>query len=176
MRDFHLDSDHDATRLKPPTIVSGSAPRTAGSTAEGPAAETPDPRVSATVWAVVGTVVLAVAGGVLMFSLGRGDAGETPGVDPASSRPPSTPASIDPGLVAEPVLRGSRDGGAVLISWAASDGGQPGDTWQWRRTDTGEGERTEEESVSLRSRGRVCVQVRLIRDGSQSAWFDRCVD
>ena len=176
VRDFHLDSDHDATRLKPPTIVSGSAPRTAGSTAEGPAAETPDPRVSATVWAVVGTVVLAVAGGVLMFSLGRGDAGETPGVDPASSRPPSTPASIDPGLVAEPVLRGSRDGGAVLISWAASDGGQPGDTWQWRRTDTGEGERTEEESVSLRSRGRVCVQVRLIRDGSQSAWFDRCVD
>ena len=175
VRDFHLDSEHDATRLKAPTIVSGSAPRTAAPTVEVPETEPSAPRVSATVWAVVGTVVLAVAGSVLLFSLGRGGAGGSTEVDP-SSRPPSTPASIDPGLVAEPVLEGSRNGSTVRVSWSASDGGRPGDTWQWRRTDTGEGGRTEEDSVSLRSKDQVCVQVRLIRDGSPSAWLDQCVD
>ncbi|MEZ5091340.1 serine/threonine-protein kinase [Nocardioides sp.] len=175
VRDFHLDSDSDATRLKPPTLVSGSAPRSTTGVAEAPDTEDRAPRVSGTVWAVLGTVALAVVGGLLMFSLGRGDAGDNPDDGP-TSRPPSTPASLDPGLLTEPVLKATRRGKVVTVTWTAGDGGQPGDTWQWQRADSGEVQRTADSSVTLRTSKPVCVQARLIRAGSPSPWSDVCAD
>ena len=173
VRDFRAELDQDATRMKPTTIVSGSAPRAVVPDADGTGEETH--RIGPVVWAVVGTFALAVAGGLLMFNLGRGDVRDNPQNTP-TSRPPSTPAIIDPGLAADPVLTGDRTGRKVSISWIASDGGQPGDSWQWRRTDTGVGDRTMADSVVLRAKDRLCVQVRLIRGQAESAWFDTCVD
>ncbi len=173
VRDFRAELDHDATRMKPTTIVSGSAPRAVVPDADGTGDESR--RIGPVVWAVVGTFALAVAGGLLLFSLGRGDVRDNPQNTP-TPRPPSTPANIDPGLAADPVLTGDRTGRNVRVSWAASDGGQPGDTWQWRRTDTGDGDRTTADSVVLRATERLCVQVRLIRDQAESAWFDTCVE
>jgi hypothetical protein len=63
----------------------------------------------------------------------------------------------------------------VVFTWAASDGAESGDTWQWRRTDTGEEQRTGETSLSIRSDGRTCLQVRLIRGDFASPWANRCV-
>ena len=174
VRDYHVESDPDATRMKPTTLTTGSAPRTVVPNLAGAETAEDPRRIGPVVWAVAGTFVLAVAGGLLMLSLGRGDAGD-PDVGP-TSRPPSPPASIEPGLVADPVLTGERNGGRVRVSWTAGDGGGPGDTWQWRRTDTGVGGRTTNDSVVLRADDQVCVQVRLIRAQAESAWANTCVD
>jgi serine/threonine protein kinase len=170
VRDFGTENDPDATRLKP-TVVSGSAPPTVP---PGSARPTDGRgRAAAVVWAVVGTMILAGVGVLLLPNLG-GDGG-APGDQPSSSVP-STPASLEPGLPDEPpVLAGSRTGDQVRVTWRAADGGQPGDTWQWRRTDTGMGDRTTADAVTLTAKGRVCVQVRLIRGQAQSSWYDVCV-
>ncbi len=175
VRNYEIDADPDATRMKPPTIVSGSAPRTVAPHVPVPDHADEPHRPGAVVAAVVGAVVLAVAGGVLAFSLGRGDAGENPSTSPTTSVP-STPSGIDPGLIADPVLTSERTGRKVRVSWTATDGGLAGDTWEWRRTDTGKGGRTESGSVVLTAPERVCVQVRLIRGQARSGWFDTCVD
>ena len=62
------------------------------------------------------------------------------------------------------------------IRWEAADGDQPGDSYEWRRTDTGTGERTTDLGVTVRTADRVCVQVRLIRSGFISPWGNQCVD
>ena len=124
------------------------------------------------VWLVGAAVVLAVVGLVLFLTAG--------GDDPGSSAPPtpsaSTPDSIDPGAPTDPPLvTGRRTSAGVVFGWEAPDGGQPGDTWEWRRTDTGEGERTTDLSVTVKVPGRVCVQARLIRSGFVSPWGNKCV-
>ncbi len=165
-------SGDDATALKPVTVISGSSPRVAVETPV-PTADPPTTGDRARVVWLVGVAVLVAAVGLVLFLTAGGD-------DPTSSTTPtptaSTPDSIDPGAPTEPpTVTGRRGAAGVVFRWEAPDGAQPGDTWQWRRTDTGEGDRTEDTSVTVRADRRVCVQVRLIRSGFVSPWGNRCV-
>ena len=163
----------DATVLKPITVISGSSPRVAVETPVTPGPEAPTTGDRArVVWLVGAAAVLLVVGLVLFLSAG--------GDDPRSSGTPtpsaSTPDSLDPGAPTDPPLvTGRRTPAGAVFLWEAPDGDQPGDTWEWRRTDTGEGERTTDLSVTVDLPERICVQVRLIRSGYVSPWGNRCV-
>jgi serine/threonine protein kinase len=164
----------DATRMKPPVVVSSSRPRpeTAHSQQEQP----PQPRrVGAAIWAVLGTAVLAAIGIILLLTVNDGDENRDPGVGTSVSvsRTPDSPAPGAP--TATPELSGERTGRFVRFTWSA-DEVQEGDTWQWTRTDTGEGGRTERQSVRLQAPDRVCVEVRLVRGQFSSPWADECVN
>ena len=85
--------------------------------------------------------------------------------------------SLDPGAPgAAPEVTGRRTAGGVVFRWSSPEAARPGDTWQWKRTDTGEQARTSDTSVTVRSPDRVCVQVRLVRDDRPSPWGNACVD
>jgi serine/threonine protein kinase len=163
----------DATALKPVTIISGSTPQVA---VDEPASTQDSPTVGdrvRLVWLVTAAVFLLVVGIVLFVRAGDDE-------PTADSTPPtpssSTPLSIAPGAPTEPPdVSGRRTPAGVVFRWAAADGGDTGDTWEWRRTDTGAGQRTSDTSVTVRAPARVCVQVRLIRDGFVSPWGNRCV-
>ena len=170
-RDAVAVDDADDTRFKPPT-VSGSAPRQVAPV--DAADDTQDrPRVSSLVWALVGTGVLTAVGVLLYVALGNGPARDT-GVEPTPTAPVSTGIGPDVPDTA-PLLSGDRTGRNVRFSWRVEES-IPGDTWQWRRTDTGEGGRTPADSLVLTSPDRVCLQVRLIRGQFASPWADECVD
>ena len=170
-RDAVAVDDADATRFKPPT-VSGSAPRQVAPV--DAADDTQDrPRVSSLVWALVGTGVLTAVGVLLYVALGNGPARDT-GVEPTPTAPVSTGIGPDVPDTA-PLLSGDRTGRNGRFSWRVEES-IPGDTWQWRRTDTGEGGRTPADSLVLTSPDRVCLQVRLIRGQFASPWADECVD
>jgi serine/threonine protein kinase len=164
----------DATVLKPVTVISGSAPRIAVEEPAAPAVDAPTPGDRARLVWMVGAAVLLLAVGLVLFLTASGD-------EPTTSAPPtptaSTPDSIDPGAPTDPpAVTGRRTAQGVVFGWEASDGGQSTDTWEWRRTDTGRGDRTTDTSVTVKSTERICVQVRLIRDGFVSPWGNRCVD
>ncbi len=171
----------DATVLKPVTVISGSSPRVAvepppsSSAPPSPSAETePTTGDRARVIWLSGLAALLLVVGLVLFLTAGGD-------DPTSSPPPtptaSTPDSIDPGAPADPpVVTGRRTYAGVVFRWQAPDGDQPGDSYEWRRTDTGAGRRTTDLTVTVRAAGRVCVQVRLIRSGFISPWGNQCVD
>jgi Protein kinase domain len=172
-------AEEDATRLKPPTI-SGSAPPPAEQTggaseAENTADRAPGPPGTGFgLWAVIAVVLLAGVG-VLMFLLPRDGGDRDPGVNPsltASSTPngPAADAPSDP-----PTITGQRDGGRVAFTWTAGGATEPGDTWQWLRTDTAQGDRTDALGVRFRAPERVCVQVRQIRGQFVSPWAEECV-
>lgn len=165
-------ADPDATYVKPVTVIPASGPRAArieseSATTGAPPAE----RTSraAWVWAVLGVVVVgAVVVGLALRGGGSDDAPTTP---PS----PTTPAPVDDGLTAlPPQVEATRRGGSVVFTWRAADRARPGDTWDWRRTDTGEGDRTDDTRVALRASGRVCVQVRLVRGSDASPPTERC--
>jgi serine/threonine protein kinase len=164
----------DATVLKPVTVISGSSPRVA---AEPPSTQTQEPRPTRgdrwwLVLLVAGAVALLTVGLALFLNAGDDDA------PPATTPTPtdSTPAPIDPGAPTEPPdVDGRRTAQGVVFSWAAPDGGQDDDTWQWRRADTGEQERTTDTSLRVLVADRVCLQVRLIRGGFASPWANKCV-
>ena len=85
--------------------------------------------------------------------------------------------TIEPGAPTEtPDVTGRRTATGVVFRWASAAGFQTGDSWEWRRTDTGEGERTTEATVTSTRPERVCLQVRLIRGSFASPWGNRCVD
>ncbi|MEO6509461.1 MAG: serine/threonine-protein kinase [Nocardioides sp.] len=164
----------DATVLKPVTVISGSAPRVAVDAPSTPVVEAPSSGDRARLVWLLGAAAVLLVVGLVLFLTADGD-------DPTTSPPPtttaSTPDSIDPGAPTDPpAVTGRRTTQGVVIGWEAPDGGQPTDTWEWRRTDTGQGDRTTDTSVTVRSAKRVCVQVRLIRDGFVSPWGNRCVD
>jgi hypothetical protein len=169
-----LANDLDATYVKPVTVIPGSGPRAARIESETGATATAEPRHGSRagiVWAVIG--VLVVAAVVAVLALRGGGAEEPPPtVDPATR----TPAPVEEGSVRlPPELRGVRRGDSVTFRWSAPDKARPGDSWQWRRTDTGEGARTSDRSVTVRSADRVCVQVRLIRGSDDSPPIEDCV-
>ena len=173
VQDVASAAGEDATVLKPITVISASSPRVA---VESPPAVEPLPPTAGdrarVVWLVGAAVVLAVVGLVLFLTAGRDDPGSSPPPTPTAS----TPESIDPGAPSDPPLvSGRRTSAGVEFRWEAPDGDQPGDTWEWRRTDTGEGERTTDLSVTVKAQGRICVQARLIRSGFVSPWGKRCV-
>ena len=96
-----------------------------------------------------GIAVLLVVG-MLLF-LTAGDDGSTPTTTPTPTD--STPAPIDPLAPTEPPdVTGRRTAPGVVFRWTSPDGAQTGDSWQWRRTDTGEEQRTTETSVTVERR------------------------
>jgi hypothetical protein len=72
-------------------------------------------------------------------------------------------------------VTGRRTSEAVVFRWSTPDGVQGGDTWEWRRTDTGEQRRTDATTVTLKTQARICLQVRLIRGSFPSPWGNKCV-
>jgi serine/threonine protein kinase len=165
--------DPDATRMKPPTVVSASQPRPLPAQAQRSVGRR-SRRTGAVVWAALGTGALTAVG-ITLFLTAGGDGDRDPGVGPSVSST-HTPANPAAGAITDPpVVTGQRSGRWVRFSWTAADAAQPGDTWQWTRTDTGAGGRSERQSVRLRSPDRVCVQVRLVRGQFASPWTDECV-
>jgi hypothetical protein len=64
----------------------------------------------------------------------------------------------------------------VTFSWRVVGGTKNGDTWVWRRPDTGETARGTEQELRVTARARVCLQVQLIRDGEPSTSTQKCVE
>jgi hypothetical protein len=154
-------------------IASGPAP--AGARPGPPPAPRTSTR-SARVWAVVGVAGLVTVGVVLFLTAG-GERSHDPEADPSET--PSTPLDVVPTQAAPPVapeISGTRAGGEVDFRWRTATPALDGDTWEWKRTDTGAGRRTGDTAVTVRASGRVCVQVRMIRGTDASAWTEKCVD
>ena len=129
---------------------------------------------SAKVWAVLGVAALVTVGVVLILTAG-GERSHDPQTDPTAT--PSTPLDVVP--VAPPVapeIAGRRSGAEVAFRWRTGTPVLGGDTWEWKRTDTGAGQRTGETAVTVRASARVCLQVRMIRGTDASAWTEKCVD
>ncbi len=63
----------------------------------------------------------------------------------------------------------------MTFTWRVVGGLKPGDTWLWRRPETGESERGRGRELSVTSQGRVCLQVQLIRRGEPSSSTQKCV-
>ncbi len=166
----------EATVLKPVTVISGSSSRIAVeppvvAPAQG---ETPSASERARlVWMVAGIAVLFAVATVLFLRAGD-ESSSTPPPTPGTT---GTPLTIEPGAPTEPPdVTGRRTTAGVVFRWASSAGFQTGDSWEWRRTDTGVGERTADETITLNAPERVCLQVRLIRGSFASPWGNRCVD
>ncbi len=175
VQDVAAHTRGDSTALRPVTAATPSAPRRPVHTPSDAAEQAP---VSAAErWRLV--ILLAVAGVAfavgLVLILNAGDDGSTPAAPPTPTA--STPDPLDPSApTAVPEVTGRRTAAGAVFRWTSTDGSEPGDTWLWRREDTGEQQRTTDRSVTVPSEGRVCVQVRLIRDGFASPWGNRCVD
>jgi hypothetical protein len=167
-------AEGDQTRLKPVSVVSGSAPRDVSDPEPGPAAP-PPPRhpVSSVVWWVCAAVVLVVIAGVLVW---RAGSGSSPVSGPTDATGPTSQDSVVPGAVPEPIVTGRRIGDRVRFSWHAADRPEPGDSYQWRLPRTGGSHLTTATSVTVTSPARVCLQVRLARpDLPPSTYAGSCV-
>ena len=175
LQDVSGHASEDATVLKPVTVISGSAPRVAVETSSVP---TQDPPPSSgdrwrLAWLLAGAAALLVVGLVLFLTAGDDD----PPPDTTPTPGETTPDALDPlAPTVPPEVTGRRTTQGVVFRWAAADGAQAGDSWQWRRTDSGDERRTTDTSLTVRADERVCLQVRLIRAGFASPWGNRCVD
>jgi hypothetical protein len=91
--------------------------------------------------------------------------------------PSRTPIPVAPEAPANPpTVTGDRTPDGVRFAWRAPDQAREGDSWEWRRPDTGEGRRTVERLLLVTSAdGRTCLQVRLIRGSFASPWTEKCV-
>ncbi|GEP36564.1 hypothetical protein NPS01_02270 [Nocardioides psychrotolerans] len=168
-----VSDDPDTTHVRPMTVISSSGPRGA-SIETGPATEAGPTRRSSVVWAVAGTAVLAVVGVLLAVNLAGGNDAEEPITRPTTS---STPLGVAPEAPTRaPTVTGARSEDRVTFTWRSPDAGQAGDTWEWKRTDTGESRRTSDTTLAVASSGRTCLQVRLIRGSYASPWAEDCVD
>jgi len=166
----------EATVLKPVTVVSGPSPRVEAEHPGRHAAEAAAPASRAdrarAVWVLAAAAVLVAIG--LWFFWRAGQDSSTP--SSSTPTPSGTPDSLAPEApTTPPEVTGTRTGDGVRFRWTIEDGTQPGDSWEWRRADTGESERTTRATVLVREDGRVCLQVRLIRDSFASPWGNRCV-
>ena len=162
--------EEELTRLKPVGVVSTS--RDHAPAADPGAAPAPAPAHSTTtvVWWVVAAVVLVAV--VVALILQPGGADEP---DPTTPTGSHTPIAVDPGAPPEPSVDGVRAGRTVTFTWTGADKARPGDSWEWRRTDTGAQQRTSQRRLRVTTDKRVCLQVRLVRGGSASPWASACV-
>jgi serine/threonine protein kinase len=170
------DGDPDVTHVKPITVIPASGPRAAqveaARSGAPPAPPVPAERPSTVVWAVLGVVLIAAVV-VLLVLQSSGSDDTDPPPDPSSS----TPLSLAPDAPLEqPALNGRRTGDRVTFTWRVRGGGEPEDTWEWIRPDTGERDRTTDTELTVRAPGRVCLQVTLVRGSESSPVANRCID
>lgn len=162
----------DATTLKPVSVEATGA--VAPSRPAEPTTERSYGGRGRVLWSVVAAVVLVTVAGILVVTLGGGDRREaSPELIPDPSFTPSDVAPEAP--LPQPVVRGRRDGNRVTFTWRVVGGSKPGDTWLWRRPETGESERGPGRELAVAGVGRVCLQVQLIRRGAQSSSTQKCV-
>jgi len=167
------EADGDVTHVKPVSVVaSGPAPA-------GPAPKAP-PRerttLSTRLWAGVGVAALAVTGVVLVLTAG-GERSRDPEADPTTT--PTTPLPVVTETTApaeQPTITARRDGRKVRFRWSVPGRVLPGDSWEWRNPDTGASRRTTDTTVLLPGGERICLEVRMIRGGTGSAWAQECVE
>jgi serine/threonine protein kinase len=156
------EADGDQTQLKPVSVVSGSAPRDVATPPSDATVLPPEPRrrlgplVGWTAAAVV-LLVLAVVWGTKLAS--KPDSSGSP------SGTPTGQSSVVPGVVPRPIVTAKRIGGSVEFRWRVADQPQAGDSFQWRLPSRGGSHLTTAPTVTIRSPGRVCLQVRLSRPG-----------
>lgn len=172
--------DPDATHFKPISVVHASGPRggavaTTAPPAAPPTEAPPTPvRTSTVVWSVVGVVALAAIGVGILLTAGGDD---EPGDNPSPGQSSHTPIDIAPEAPeGQPVVTGSRKGNKVTFKWGWPDPLEQGDSWRWRRTDSGDDKRTSGKKATVRANDRVCIQVQLIRGTFASAWTEKCVN
>jgi serine/threonine protein kinase len=167
-------ADGDQTQLKPVSVVSGSAPRPTGTgVVRSPdSADATSPSrapIPSVAWWALGAVALVVLVAVVGSRLGSSHESAPPIVSPTSA------GSVEPGLVPRPVVTARRAGQQVTFRWRAADTTQAGDSYQWRLPRSGDTHLTDGQTVSLRSPGRLCLQVRLARAGlPPSTWASAC--
>ena len=119
-------------------------------------------------------VVLVALVVVLVLTLGGGDRPEPrPELTPDASFTPSDVVPEAP--VPQPMVKGRRSGDRVTFTWRVVGGLKQGDTWLWRRPDTGESQRGPDRELTVTEPGRVCLQVQLIRGGEPSTSTQECV-
>jgi len=169
-----LSADGDQTRLKPVSVVSGSAPRDVAGppTAVAPPPLPPRAPISSTVWWSIAAVVLVVLAGVVLWRAASvGNRSGQPGITA-----PTTHDTAVPGVVPRPTVSAHRAGSRVEFRWRASDAPEGGDSYQWRLPSRGGGTHlTDGTTTSVTADARVCLQVRLARPGlPPSTWASAC--
>lgn len=164
--------DEDETRVKPPTVVSGSVPRPITEASEPEETRDRGGRTTATLVALVIGAVLATVATLILVDRNRDNSSE-PNPSPSTNETPS----VFPDAPSEPpTVKGERHGRVVRFTFTYPGHGKDGDTWQWKRTDTGQSGRIKRPAVTVRAADRVCLQVQLIRQGLSSPTADTCVD
>ena len=167
----------DATALKPVNVDVAGPPPAAQPALPATPDQPPGARRgrTATVVGVVAAVVLVGLAVLLMITLRGGERPDRPAdLEPD---PSFTPSDVVPeGPVPDPIVRGRRSDGEVMFSWRVVGGTKPGDTWVWRRPDTGETARGTEQELRVTAPARVCLQVQLVRDGEPSTSTQKCVE
>ncbi len=170
------DAGGDATALKPVSI-DATGPGPGPATPTRPPLDVPPTEPvgrSARIWGALGALVLTGLAVFLATTLG----GERPERPPELEPDPSfTPSDVVPEApIPEPAVRGRRAGDEVTFTWRVVGGTKPGDTWVWRRPDTGESSRGTQQELTVTEARRVCLQVQLIRDGEPSTSTQQCVE
>ena len=164
----------DVTALKPVSIEATAPARPQ----RPPAPEDesrPAPGRGPVVWSAVAGAALVAIAGILVVTLGDGDRPEPkPELTPNASFTPSDVVPEAP--VPQPTVKGQRSGDRVTFTWRVVGGVKPGDTWLWRRPDTGASERGAAQELTFTELGRICLQVQLIRRGEPSTSTQQCVE
>ena len=165
----------DATALKPVTVdVTGppTPPRPPAST------DQPSSKPRSRTATAVGVAAAVVLVGLTVLLVTALTGSERPDRPPDLEPDPSfTPSDVVPEApVPEPLVRGRRSDREVTFSWRVVGGTKKGDTWVWRRPDTGETARGTDQELRVTAPARVCLQVQLIRDGEPSTSTQKCVE
>ncbi len=166
----------DATALKPVNVDVAGPPPTSPQPPASAVQSSPTPRSrTATVVGVVAAVLLVGLTVLLVTALTGSERPDRPAdLEPDLSFTPSDVVPEAP--VPEPIVRGRRSDREVTFSWRVVGGTKRGDTWVWRRPDTGETARGTEQGLRVTAAARVCLQVQLIRDGEPSTSTQKCVE
>jgi serine/threonine protein kinase len=166
--------DGDATIVKPISILPDSDLRAPGgppSAAMAPLQVSPASRGNLH-WLVAGAALLAA---VILTVLLNGGAGDEPTVTDPTSTASHTPLPVEPAAPDPPAVTATRQGDRVEFNWRATENPLEGDSFEWKRDDTGESRRTTDLKLIVENADKVCLQVRLIRSAKATGWTQECV-
>lgn len=166
------EAGEDRTVMKSVTVISASGPRRIAAAQTETATETDKRSVSTTVWAIVGVVAMAALIGGLVLKGGSRDADPSP-PPPTDS---STPSPLIPDtLTKPPTLSGTRSGDSVTFQWDSQSSVEAGDEWIFQEIGSDALKRTHKRTVTIKSSGQVCLEVRQVRASDESPTADECV-